>query len=106
MAYTVVVNLLSIQAEDLKRAGNSLNAIKYPPTACDDGYMASIEVVYHMHCLNLLRKSTFYNHGYYENDPVYDDPFLSSDIRIGKATAIDISHFVVSGTSKCSPPSK
>ena len=48
--------------------------------------MASMEVIYHMHCLNLLRKSTFYNHEYYKEDPVFDDPVLSAETRISETS--------------------
>ena len=46
--------------------------------------MASLEVVYHMHCLNFLRKASFVDYEYYKNDPVFEDPVFAVGFRISK----------------------
>ena len=49
--------------------------------------MASLEVVYHFHCLNFLRKATYFNFEYYKNDAVFDDPYFPAEERIGESRA-------------------
>ena len=46
--------------------------------------MATLEVIYHLHCLNLLRKSTFVDHEYYSDDPVFQDPKFDIKFRLRK----------------------
>lgn len=74
------VNILRASASELHRAGTNPHAVPLP----DDGYMASLEVVYHMHCLNFLRKASFVDHEHYKNDPVFQDPLFPVGSRISK----------------------
>ena len=73
-------------AEDVHRSGNRAGGIQYPKEYKEKyggGYMAPAEIIYHVHCLNFLRKATIYNHEYYKDDPVFADPDLAANIRLG-----------------------
>ena len=59
-----------------------MNAIRFP-NSTDGDYVVTLEVVYHMHCLNFLRKAVFFNYEYYQADSVFDDPVYSVQVRIG-----------------------
>ncbi|KAF2838637.1 hypothetical protein M501DRAFT_975262 [Patellaria atrata CBS 101060] len=37
------------------------------PEEAGGGYMGSLEVIHHLHCLNFMRKSSIWNHEYYKN---------------------------------------
>lgn len=77
------MSYLRLSKEDLYRSGNSPHAIKWPEDM-GGGYMGSLEIVYHVHCLNLLRQSLFPYYQYYKNDRIFDDPKFAIEERLGK----------------------
>ena len=79
-----VENIISASAADLRKAGTDPRAIRLPGQDGQGGYMASLELVYHMHCLNFLRKASFVDHQYYKDDPVFQDPVYPVEYRISK----------------------
>ncbi|KAL9625353.1 MAG: hypothetical protein Q9160_000416 [Pyrenula sp. 1 TL-2023] len=75
------LNYLRLDDEDLRRSGNNPHAIRWPEEM-GGGYMGSLEVVYHIHCLNLIRRSLFLYYPHYQHDPIFDDPVFSIEERL------------------------
>lgn len=58
--------MILVDEDKALRAGFSKGHIKTPPAAGGQ-YYANVEVFHQLHCLNLLRKTSYWNHDYYAN---------------------------------------
>ncbi|CAI7634570.1 unnamed protein product [Penicillium bialowiezense] len=72
------VNYRSIQIpyDDAERSGLAPDQVKINPKY-GGGYPANVEGLHHLHCLNLLRQSLYYNYDYYHAKG--QGPFVNDD---------------------------
>ncbi|CAG7922007.1 unnamed protein product [Penicillium olsonii] len=65
-----------IPSEDAERSGLAADQVKIS-TKYGGGFPANVEGLHHLHCLNLLRQSLFYNYDYYHAKG--EGPFVNDD---------------------------
>lgn len=62
------------------------------PLESGGGYIAMVQVFHQLHCLNLLRKATWYNYNYYNN--FGENEFASSEeiVQIHVGMYVNVAH--------------
>ena len=72
--------MILVDEDKALKAGFSRGHIKTPPEAGGQNY-ANVEVFHQLHCLNLLRKTSYWNHDYYAN--LGEVEFVNEDYIVG-----------------------
>jgi hypothetical protein len=85
--FNQTVGVILVDEDKALKAGISKGHITTPPEAGGQ-YYVNVEVFHQLHCLNLLRKTNYWNHDYYaklgENEFVNEDHIVR--IHAGEAS--------------------
>ncbi|PCG89450.1 hypothetical protein PENOC_106480 [Penicillium occitanis (nom. inval.)] len=73
------LGLMSVSAQQVIESRQSIDSVRFPPEVGDGGYIASVEVAHQLHCLNFLRKQSYFD--YYKDKSIEytDEPATIRD---------------------------